>query len=56
ILLELPLIAYAFAPARTEDAVARFRGWLARRGRRIAVIGLAAVGAFLVGRGLITIH
>ena len=56
ILLELPLIAYAFAPAWTENAVARFRGWLARRGRRIAVIGLAAVGAFLVGRGLITIH
>lgn len=56
ILLELPLIAYAFAPTWTGDAVARFRDWLARRGRRIAVVGLAAVGAFLVGRGLITIH
>jgi hypothetical protein len=56
ILLELPLVAYEFAPAWTGDAVVRFRAWLARRGRRIAVVGLAAVGAFLVGRGLITIH
>lgn len=55
ILLELPLVAYAFAPDWAEGTVARFRAWLARRGRRIAVVALAAIGAYLVGRGLITI-
>lgn len=56
ILLEVPLVAYVFAPAWTEETVDRLRAWLARRGRRIAVIGLTAVGAFLIGRGLSTIH
>ncbi len=55
ILLELPLVAYAVAPERTQVAVSSFRAWLARRGRRLAVIGLGAIGLFLVVRGLVTI-
>jgi hypothetical protein len=55
ILLELPLLAYVFAPRRTQDLVARFKAWLAYRGRRIAVIGLTGIGVLLVSRGLLTI-
>ena len=54
-LLELPLVGYALAPDWTQDAVARFRAWLARSGRRAGVIGAAVVGAYLLARGLITL-
>jgi hypothetical protein len=55
LLIELPLLGYAFAPERTQDAVTRFRAWLGRNGRRAGVILAAAVGALLVIRGVITL-
>ena len=55
ILLEVPLLGYMFAPERTQDAVTRFKDWLGRNGRRAGMIGLAAVGILLVGRGLVTL-
>ena len=30
ILLEVPLLGYVFAPAWTQDIVARFKAWLSR--------------------------
>jgi Sap, sulfolipid-1-addressing protein len=55
LLLELPLLGYAFAPDWTRDAVARFRGWLSRNGRRGAVIVALVLGALLVIRGAVTL-
>ncbi len=55
LLLELPLLGYAVAPEWTQDAVKRFRAWLGRSGRRAGVIGAAAIGVLLVGRGLATL-
>ncbi|HEX5609466.1 MAG TPA: GAP family protein [Solirubrobacterales bacterium] len=52
-LLELPLIGYATAPEWTEGAVARFRDWLARNGRRAAANVAVVLGALLIVRGLI---
>jgi len=52
-LLELPLLGYLFAPERTQKAVAGFRAWLARSGRRAGVIAAGAIGALLLLRGLI---
>ena len=52
-LLELPLIGYALAPDWTQDAVDRFRAWLARSGRRAAIIGVAAIGAAAVIKGIV---
>ncbi len=52
-LLEFPLIGYTFAPDWTPKAVDRLKAWIARRARRVAIIGSAAVGAALVVRGLI---
>ncbi len=55
ILLEVPLLGYAFAPDWTQDAIARFRAWMGRKGRTAAVIGAAVVGVLLLGRGVITL-
>jgi Sap, sulfolipid-1-addressing protein len=53
ILLEVPLAGYFLAPERTVVEVQRFRAWLTRSGRRIAIVGAAALGALLIARGLI---
>jgi Sap, sulfolipid-1-addressing protein len=53
LLLELPLIGYILAPEWTPDAVERFKGWLSRNGRRVAVRGAAILGVLLIVRGLI---
>src|SRR5436190_12163188 len=53
VLLEVPLVGYALAPERTVVQVQTFRAWLGRSGRRMAIIGAAGVGAFLVARGVI---
>lgn len=53
IFLELPLIGYALSPERTEERVAAFRDWLARRGRQTAATGALAIGALLLLRGLL---
>ncbi len=55
LLLELPLLGYTFAPDWTKDAVARFRAWLGRNGRRGGVVFAAVIGALLVLRGVITL-
>ncbi|HVM64576.1 MAG TPA: GAP family protein [Acidimicrobiales bacterium] len=55
VVLEVPLLGYAVWPDRMEDGEARFRAWLARRGRRTAAICAGVVGAWLVLRGLITL-
>ena len=53
LLLEVPLLGYAFAPERTQGAVVAFREWLARNGRRAATTGAAVLGGLLLLRGLI---
>jgi hypothetical protein len=53
ILLEVPLVGYFVAPERTVVEVQRFRAWLTRSGRRIAVYAFAGLGALLVVRGVI---
>jgi hypothetical protein len=54
-LLELPLVGYAVAPEWTQDAVVRFRDWLARNGRRVAANVAVVIGVLLLLRGLITL-
>ncbi len=55
LLLEVPLLGYAFAPEKTQDRVTRFRAWLGRNGRRAGVYLAAAIGILLLIRGLITL-
>jgi len=51
--LELPLIGYALSPKRTEQRVAAFRDWLARKGRQTAAAGALVIGALLLLRGVL---
>lgn len=53
ILLEIPLCGYLFAPDRTVVEVQRFRAWLTRNGRGMAIIGAAGLGVLLLVRGTI---
>src|SRR3954462_449378 len=53
LLLEMPLIGYAVSPQRTEEAVTRFRDWMARKGRQTAAAGAILVGLLLLLRGLL---
>ncbi len=50
-LLELPLIGYAVAPEWTQDAVIRFREWIARNGVRVAGNVAIGIGVLLLLRG-----
>ena len=54
LLLELPLLGYAFRPEWTKDAVARFRVWLGHSGRRMGIRLAMVVGVLLIARGVIT--
>lgn len=54
-LLELPLVGYALAPDRTQDAVERLRAWLEQNGRRAGIVAAAAIGIALVVRGFVTL-
>jgi hypothetical protein len=53
LLLEVPLLGFAFAPVRTKDAVAGFRAWLARDGRQLAIWVAGIAGSLLILRGVI---
>jgi Sap, sulfolipid-1-addressing protein len=54
-LLELPLLSYLLQPDATPGRVERFKAWLRRDGRRIAIRIMAVAGALLVVRGVITL-
>jgi hypothetical protein len=55
IILELPLLGYVFSPDSTKDRVDRFKAWMARRGRTVAVIGAAVIGLWLVISGIVAL-
>jgi hypothetical protein len=52
-LLEAPLVGYAFAPERTQRAVARFREWVAHNAKRVIGNAAIVIGALLLLRGVI---
>jgi hypothetical protein len=53
ILLIVPLVGFFVAPDRTVVEVQRFRAWLTRSGRRMAIDGAAILGVLLLIRGVI---
>jgi hypothetical protein len=50
--VEVPIIAYLFAPERTATSMNQFNEWLSRNGRRVGVYVLAVVGCYLLVRGI----
>jgi hypothetical protein len=51
--LELPLLGYAFVPERTQRAIASFRAWVARDGRRAVTVAASVLGVLLIVRGAV---
>ncbi|HET8565767.1 MAG TPA: GAP family protein [Solirubrobacterales bacterium] len=51
LLLEVPLVGYAFSPQRTQQGVDRFRRWLSERGRIAGARVAIGIGALLLIRG-----
>jgi MFS family permease len=54
-LVLVPLISFAVAPTWTPRALEEAKTWFSRNDRKIAVVGLTIVGAWLLGRGVITL-
>ncbi len=52
-LLELPLLAFTFAPDWTPDAVDRFKAWFNRHSKILAFRGALVIGALLIVKGTI---
>lgn len=55
LLLELPVAGYLVAPESTQARVTRFRNWMTRSGRGAVTVGSAAIGAWLLIRGVVTL-
>jgi thiol:disulfide interchange protein len=51
--VEVPIVAYLFAPERTTVAVDDFNAWLSRNGRRMGGYALAGVGLYLTIHGIV---
>ena len=52
-LLEVPLASFVLAPGWTPRAIDRAKAWISRHTHVFAVRGSAAVGALLVGKGIV---
>jgi MFS family permease len=52
-LAEIPWLGVLLAPQRTQDLVGRTDHWLSANGRRIAMLVSAALGIFLIVRGVL---
>src|SRR4051794_19579114 len=53
LLAEIPLVGLLVAPERTGALVARLDAWVSGNSRQIAVVVSAAIGVFLVARGIV---
>ncbi len=51
--VEIPLICYLVAPARTRETLAALQDWLRSRRRRAVTVLLVVVGCVLLGAGLV---
>jgi Sap, sulfolipid-1-addressing protein len=53
--IEVPILAYLVAPARTTSAISSLNAWLDRNGRLLATVVLAVAGVYLLVRGLVLV-
>ena len=52
-MLEVPVLAYAIAPAKTPRAIDRAKHWVSRHAYTFAMRGSATIGALLVVKGTV---
>jgi hypothetical protein len=53
LILEIPILCYAIAPAWTPGAVERAKAWVGRHARMVAVRGCTIIGSLLVIKGIV---
>ena len=51
--IEVPIVAYGFAPKRTAAQMNRVNAWVGRNARQVAAYVIGAVGLYLTVRGLV---
>jgi Sap, sulfolipid-1-addressing protein len=51
--IEVPIVAYGFAPRRTAAEMNRVNAWVGRNARQVAGYVIGAVGLYLTVRGLV---
>jgi Sap, sulfolipid-1-addressing protein len=56
VLLEIPIVAFEFAPRRTPIAIEHAKAWFRGHGRELATGGLAVIGGWLAVRGIVNLH
>jgi hypothetical protein len=56
VLVEVPVIGFMFSPARTRAEATRFREWLSRNARSLATAAAAAIGIYLIVKGLVILN
>lgn len=54
-LLEIPVVAYLVDPSRAQAMVTSLRDWAHRHSRTIGIVVAAAVGVYLVTKGIIAL-
>jgi hypothetical protein len=54
--VEVPILAYSFAPHRTAAVVGNFNDWVNRNGRRLGARVLQVVGVYLIARGVLLFY
>ena len=52
-LIELPMLMLLVVPDRASSALERINLWFARHGRSLAIVASAAVGVYLIVKGLV---
>ena len=53
--VEVPLVGYVIAPERTATLANRFNAWVSANGRRLGSWLAAAIGAYLIVRGIVAV-
>jgi hypothetical protein len=51
--IEVPIVAYRFAPERTAAAMTGVNAWIGRNARQVAAFVIGAVGIYLTVRGIV---
>jgi hypothetical protein len=54
-MIELPMLALIFSPARAGRELDRVNRWFARNGRSLAIVACACAGAYLSVKGLVDV-
>jgi hypothetical protein len=54
-MIEIPMLMLIAFPERGSRALDAINAWFARNGRRVAVLGSAVLGVYLVGVGVVEV-